>query len=75
MVDSGASSGIITCGGFKGNGNDIPIGSQGSIAVVRFRVIYNGSSDQATQITMNNLIDDIAGMIIKPGSVTFTYRH
>ncbi len=74
-VDGGASSGTITVGGFRGSGSVISTGSQGSIAVVRFRVISSGSSDQATQITLNSLIDDISGMITSPASVTFTYLH
>lgn len=71
-VDGGASAGTITVGGFRGSGSVIPVGSQGSIAIVRLQVIYSGSS-QSTQITMNNLIDDLVGMTINPGSVTFTY--
>ncbi len=69
-VDGGASSGTITVGGFRGSGSVIPTGSQGSIAIVRLKVIP--SSSQTTQITMNNLIDDLSGMIINPGSRTFT---
>jgi hypothetical protein len=71
-VDGGASAGTITVGGFRGSGSVIPVGSQGSIAIVRLKVIYSGSS-QSTQITISNLIDDISGMKINPGSVTFTY--
>lgn len=74
-VDGGASSGTITVGGFRGSGSIISTGSQGSIAVVRLRVISASTADQTTQITMNNLIDDIAGMIINPGSVTFTFKE
>jgi len=69
-VDGGASSGTITVGGFRGSGSVISTGSQGSIAVVRLQVIP--SSSQTTQITMNNLIDDLSGMIVNPGSRTFT---
>lgn len=74
-VDGGASSGTVTVGGFRGSGAIIPISSQGSLAVVRFRVITASTSDITTQITETNLIDDIAGMIRNPASVTFTYRH
>jgi hypothetical protein len=74
-VDGGASSGTLTVGGFRGSGGVIPVGSQGSIAVVKFRVVYSSSSDQTTQITMNNIIDDISGMTIKPASAAFTYNH
>lgn len=71
-VDSGASGGIATVGGFKGSGNDIPVGSQGSIALVRFQVIHSGGSLSRT-FTISNLIDDLVGMTINPGTVTFTY--
>ena len=69
-VDGGASGGTLTVGGFRGSGSVISTGSQGSIAVVRLRVI--AGSGQTTQITLSNLIDDIAGMIASPSSVTFT---
>jgi hypothetical protein len=68
-VDGGASGGTMTVGGFKGSGSNIPIGSQGSIAVVRLRVLAGAT--QNTQITMDNLIDDLAGMSANPSSVTF----
>jgi len=71
-VDGGASGGTITVGGFRGSGSIIPVSSQGSIAVVRLSVIYSGSS-QSTQITLGNLVDDLVGMTINPGSVWFTY--
>ncbi len=74
-VDGGASAGTLTVGGFRGSGGIIPIGSQGSVAVVRFKVIYSGTTDRTTQITMNNLIDDFSGMTAKPASVGFTYIH
>jgi hypothetical protein len=72
-VDGGASGGTVTVGGFRGSGNVIPIGSQGSIALVRFKVIHSGSSSLSRQFTMTNIIDDLVGMTIKPGTVTFTY--
>ena len=74
-VDGGASSGTVTVGGFRGSGAVIPISSVGSIAVVRFRVITASATDINTQITLTNLIDDIAGMIRNPAVQAFTYRH
>lgn len=74
-VDGGASAGTVTVGGFRGSGSVIATGSQGSIAVVRFRVIYNGATDRTTQINLSNLIDDLSGMIAKPAVVNFTYKH
>jgi len=69
FVDGNASAGTITVGGLRGGAGAIPIGSQGSIAIVRLKVIP--SSGQTTQITMDSLADDISGMIINPDSVTF----
>ena len=71
-VDGGASGGTITVGGFKGAANDIPVGSQGSIAVVSFKVIHSGASLSRT-FTISNVVDDLVGMTINPGTVTFTY--
>jgi len=71
-VDGGASGNTVTVGGFRGAGSVISTGSQGSIAIVRFKVIYSGSSLSRT-FTISNLIDDLVGMTIRPGSVTFTY--
>jgi hypothetical protein len=74
-VDGGASSGKVTVGGFRGSGSIISTGSQGSIAVVKLKVIYSGTTDRSTQITVGNLVDDISGMTIKPSSAAFTYKH
>jgi hypothetical protein len=71
-VDGGASGGTVTVGGFRGSGSVISTGSQGSIAVVRFKVIHSGSS-LSRQFTMTNIIDDLVGMTIRPGTVTFIY--
>lgn len=68
------SLGNITIGGYAGMGS-IPIGSQGSIAIVTIRVTCNSCSDgQISQITISNLVD-IEDMTINPGSQTFTYRQ
>ena len=74
-VDGNANSGTIIVGGFRGSGSVISTGSQGSIAVVRLKVIHNGSNDLSRAITMNSLTDDLVGMTIAPASQTFTYRH
>jgi hypothetical protein len=63
-------TGEITVGGAKFSGSTIPTGSQGSIAIVKLQVIP--SSGQTTQITMDSLSDGLIGMIINPGSRTFT---
>ena len=65
-----ASAGVVTVGGLRGAASAIPIGSQGDIAVVRFRVL--AGSSQTTQINMNSLTDDLVGMTSSPNSVTFT---
>jgi len=74
-LDGNANSGKITVGGLRGTAPSIPTGSQGSLAIVKLKVIHTGSSDLSTQITLNNLSDDLSGMIIKPVSVTFTYKN
>jgi hypothetical protein len=71
-VDGGASGGTVTVGGFRGAGNVISTGSQGSIAIVKFKVIHSGAS-LSRNITLTNLIDDLVGMKINPGTVTFVY--
>jgi len=68
-----ASGTVITVGGAKGGANAIPTESQGSLAEVRLKVIYNGASPKSSQITVNSLADDLAGMKISSGSATFTY--
>ena len=73
-LDGNATSAKITVGGLRGTAATIPTGSLGSLAIVKLKVIHTGSSDQSTQITLNNLSDDLSGMIIKPASVTFTYK-
>ena len=75
FVDGNANAGVITVGGLRGGAGAIPIGSQGSIAVVKLRVVYNGGSDLSTTISMNSLTDDLVGMTINPASAAFTYRH
>ena len=56
--------------------NAIPIGSSGSIAVLRLRVTCSGCSDgQQSQICIGNFTDDIVGMTPSPGCTTFTYRQ
>ncbi len=74
-VDGGTSSGKVIVGGFRGSGTILSTGKQGSIAVVKLKVIYNGAADKSTNITIGNLVDDISGMTIKPSSVLFTYKH
>jgi hypothetical protein len=66
------TSGTIRVGGFT-TPNFIPIGSEGSIAIVKLKLIKAGGSNQVTNITMNSLLDHLIGMTIKPGTVTFTY--
>jgi len=70
------TAGTITIGGFVGSGNPVPIGSLGSIAVVKLRVTCSSCSDSDTsKITINNLADDISVMTVSPSYVTFTYTE
>ncbi len=77
LVDGNqATPGVITVGGIAGGAAPIPIGSLGTIAVVRLRVTCGSCSDnQTSQITISSLSDDIAGMIASPSSATFTYKQ
>lgn len=70
FLGGNASAGTIVVGGARLQANPIPVGSQGSLAVVRLRVIPSGAG--LTTITMDTLRDDIEFMKIKPASVTFT---
>ncbi len=70
IVDGNVTgSGELTVGGAKFSGSSVPVGSQGSIAIVKFRVISSGAG--STTISMDTLTDDIQGMTRKPASVTF----
>jgi len=69
------SSGNLTAGGFTGSGNPVVKGSQGSLATVKFEVIYSGADDGFTrQITIKNYTDDITSMKPNPASTTFTFK-
>ena len=71
-----ATPGVITVGGVAGTGTPVPIGSLGTIAVIRLRVTCGSCSDnQTSQTTISNFSDDIAGMIVSPASATFTYKQ
>jgi hypothetical protein len=69
------SSGIVRVGGYAGGANPIPKWSMGSIVKVILKVTGSGCTDgQQSQISIQNCIDDIGGMIIESPSITFTYR-
>jgi len=67
-------AGTVKIGGFAGSGKTIGIGSSGTIAVVKLKVICSSCSDeQQTQININNYTDDISGMSPEPATTKFTY--
>lgn len=67
-------SGKLIIGGFMGSGNPIVAGSNGSLAIIKIKVIYSGSDSGFTrQISINKYLDDIAGMSPMPTSTTFTF--
>jgi len=69
------TAGTVVIGGFVGSGNPVPIGSLGSIAVVKLRVTCSSCSNGDTsQTTINSFTDDISGMIASPSSVKFTFN-
>lgn len=68
--------GEVTIGGFRGAGKAIADGSEGSIAVVRFRVTCKECKDGSkVRISIQSLTDDLSGMNIVPSSVEFTYEE
>ncbi len=70
------SSGVITVGAYAGGGSAIPIGSEGSLAVIQFRVTCSGCADGATsQFCMSKFTDDLVGMTANPVCVTFTFNR
>ena len=69
------SSGTVMIGGFLGSGTPIPIGSEGSIAVITLKVTGSGYSDgHQSQISIQNYADDIVGMTPEPSSTIYTYK-
>jgi hypothetical protein len=76
-VGGGESGGVVTVGGFAGSANAIPVGSVGSIAIVKLKVkTGTGYSDgQQSQITIRGYIEDIQGMQPEPCSTSFTFRQ
>jgi len=67
-------SGIIKIGGFAGSGSTIAIGSSGTIAVVKLKVICSSCSNgRQSQLNINNYADDIAGMTPELATTKFTY--
>ena len=70
------TGGTIIIGGARLAANPISIGSSGTIAIVKLKVTCSSCSNGNTsQITINNLSDDISGMTASPSSVTFTYTE
>jgi hypothetical protein len=70
------TGGTIIIGGARLAANPISIGSSGSIAIVKLKVTCSSCSNGNTsQITINNLSDDISGMTASPSSKTFTYTE
>jgi hypothetical protein len=63
-------------GGFAGDPQlAIPVGSSGTLAVLRLRVTCTLCADgKQSQLCMGSFTDDIIGMTMSPGCATFTYR-
>jgi hypothetical protein len=75
-VGGGESGGIVTIGGFAGAANAIPVGSVGSIAIVKLKVTGSGYSDgYRSQINIQSYIEGISGMKPEPSSTSFTYQQ
>jgi hypothetical protein len=69
------SAGLVKIGGFGGT-SSIPVGSSGSLIVIRLNVTCSGCTDgRQGQILMQNLTDDISGMTLAPASRWFTFDN
>lgn len=75
VTGSQTSSGA-RIGGFAGDPQlAIPVGSSGTIAVLRLQVTCASCADgKQSQLCMGSFTDDIVGMTMSPGCATFTYR-
>jgi len=64
-------------GGYVGDPQlAIPVGSSGTLAVLRLRVTCTSCADgKQSQLCMGSFTDDIIGMTMSPGCATFTYRE
>ena len=67
----------VRIGGFAGDPNlAVPVGSSGTIAVLRLQVTCAACADgRQSQLCMSSFTDDIRGMTPAPGCATFTYRQ
>jgi hypothetical protein len=69
------ASGVAKIGGYSGGADPLSTGSQGSIAVIKLKVTCSSCNDgDSSQISMDSFTDDIVGMIVSQGSITFTYK-
>lgn len=69
------SPGTVRIGGFAGGAEPISQCSIGNLAKVRLKVTCIGCIDgQQSQISIQNLTDDIAGLVPNLAYVTFTYK-
>jgi hypothetical protein len=75
-VDGNESSpGKVIVGGFMGSGVPISAGANGSLAIIKIKVIYNGNEDGfSREISIKNYLDDIGGMKPDPSSTIFTFN-
>ncbi len=64
-------------GGFAGDPSlAVPVGSSGTIAVLRLAVTCTSCANgQQSQLCISGFTDDIIGMIPAPGCATFTFRR
>jgi hypothetical protein len=70
-----ASPGKVIVGGFMGSGVPVQVGANGSLAIIKIKVIYNGNDDGFSRaISVKNYLDDIVGMKPDPASTTFTFN-
>jgi hypothetical protein len=67
------SPGTIKIGGFAGSANPIPVSSEGTIVIVKLKVISTSTTNRQTKVWIKNYIDDIQGLLPSSTSTNFTY--
>jgi hypothetical protein len=77
VTGSVVSAGKARIGGYVGDPSlAIPVGSSGSIVILRLKVTCGACSDgKQSQICIGSFTDDIVGMTTAPACTVFTYRQ
>jgi len=68
------SSGALRIGGYAGGASPVSKWSSGSIVKITLKVIYSGTGEIQSQISIQNYVDDLAIMTPMPSYATFIYK-